>query len=288
MDNHYKETMTMPNRDFPMKVLQFNHFGIGKPCIVSHWHNEIELLFITEGSGEFQVGSHSFIGNAGDLIVVNCNEMHSLENRSDELAYDCIILDPHILNSRFLDLCDAKYISPIIDNRILFTHHIIENKAIDVCISRLTHEYAVKDVGYELAIKSALFDLIVTLLRYHISEILTDTQMKHRRKAMAFFNETISYILENYNIDLTIDKLSQRVHISKYHFCRSFKQMTGHTVNHFINTIRLKEADYLLKESDLSVSEIAYAVGYNDSSYFSRIYKQFRNCRPSDIRGKPS
>lgn len=287
-DQLYKEIMTMPNKDFPMKVLHFERYGIGQACMSPHWHDEIELHYICEGSAEFHIGNQSFIATQGDLVVVNCNELHASTHMSDKLVYDCIILDPHILNSRFLDQCDAKYITPIIDNRILFNHHITGDKQVEDCITTLTSEYSAQAIGYELAIKATLFQLVVLMLRDHIAQILSDSQMQHRMKNIERLNETILYIQQNLSTDLTVESLSQLVHLSKYHFCRLFKQMTGHTVSQFINAERIREADRLLKDTSLSISEIAYAVGYNDTSYFSRVYKQFKGYAPSDIRSASS
>ncbi|WP_105617715.1 AraC family transcriptional regulator [Vallitalea okinawensis] len=279
-----RETMTMPNPDFSMKVNPIHTKGVSQCCVYPHWHEEMELLYFTEGSALCKCNNKSFVVRSGDLIVVNCNELHSAINLSENVRYYCIILDPHILSSRIIDLCDSKYINPIIDNTILFKNLISNDKEVSQCIETINSEYTQRQMGFELAIKSTLYRLFVLLMREHVDTILTDSQVKQRMKNMERFNKVLSYIEANFAIELTLESISEHAHMSKYHFCRMFKQMTGHTVSHYINSVRIQEADRLLITTDLSIGEIAFKVGFRDTSYFSRIYKQIKNISPTEKR----
>lgn len=279
-----KEKMTMPDPNFPMKLNKLQSKGVQKTAIYAHWHREMELLYITKGSGLCRCNNNAFDVHPGDLVVVNCNEVHYCQNITEDFEYDCIIIDPYILNSRFIDLCDSKYITPIIENRILFNNHIVGDAAVGACITSINSEFTHREVGFELALKAALYQLIVLLMRQHIARILTDVQVKYRMKNIDRFNHIIKYIETHYANDLTVDHMSHQAHMSKYHFCRMFKQMTGHTVTHYINSVRIQEAENLIVNTDMSISEITYAVGFHDTSYFSRIYKMFKEISPSEKR----
>ncbi|GMQ58421.1 AraC family transcriptional regulator [Vallitalea sediminicola] len=279
-----REKMTMPNPDFCMKLMKNHSKGINSTAVYTHWHREMELLYIIEGSALIKCNDKSFIVNEKDLVVVNCNEIHFGQNLTEDFRYYCIILDPHILNSRIIDLCDSKYINPIIENRILFKNLIVNDESVQQCIESINDEYTNRQVGFELCIKASLYKLIVILMRRYINTVLTDTQVKYRTQNIDRFNRILKYIENNYTNDLTLDHMSEQAHTSKYHFCRMFKKMTGHTVTHYINSIRIQEADNLLINSDLSISEIAYCVGFHDTSYFSRIYKSIKDTSPSNRR----
>lgn len=279
-----REKMTMPDPDFSMKLMKQSSKGINTTAVNTHWHREMELLYITGGSALCKCNNTSFVANEGDLVVVNCNEIHFSQNLTHDLCNYCIILDPHILNSRFVDLCDSKYIIPIIENRILFKNLIVNDKGVQDCIESINNEYSNREMGFELSIKASLYKLIVLLMRKHIETVLTDTQVKYRMKNINRFNAIIEYIENNYTTDLNLDHISEQAHMSKYHFCRMFKKMTGHTVTHYINSIRIQEAENLLINTDLSISEITYTVGFHDTSYFSRIYKNFKDISPSEKR----
>lgn len=283
-EQRFKEKMTMPNPDFSMKVMPSRVKGVNSTNISPHWHEEMELLYFTKGSSSIKCNNKSFTVHKGDLIIANCNDLHSGINLTEDVHYYCIILDPHILNSRLIDLCDSKYITPIIDNTLLFENHIVDNVAIQRCIELIIDEYTHRECGFELAIKAGLYNLLVLLLRKHVQVILTDSQVKSRMKNINRFNPIIQYIDTHYAEELSLEKISELAHMSKFHFCRLFKQMTGHTVTHYINSIRIQNAERLLASSDLSVSEIAYTVGFQDTSYFSRIFKSIKGISPSKKR----
>jgi len=72
--------------------------------------------------------------------------------------------------------------------------------------------------------------------------------------------------------------------ISKYHFCRLFKQLTGKSAGDYICQLRINNALTLLRESDLNITEIAMASGFNDTNYFCRVFKKCQKSSPSKIR----
>lgn len=282
--SQYKEKMFMPNPDFPMKFFYQLATGNDSLAFDTHWHFEMELLYITNGTGIATCDNQSFHVKKGDLIVANCNELHALKTTSPTLEYQCIILDPSILNGRIVDPCDSKFIRPILENRILFKNHISEDVDVQGCINSIMYEYTHRELGYELSIKSALYYLFVLLMRHHIGTTLTDHQIQFRTRNIQRFNTVIKYIHTHYPEDLSVDQLSDYAHMSKYHFCRMFKKMTGDTVSHYINTVRVIEAEKLLLNTGKSITEISYDVGFHDASYFSKTYKSIKKTSPRSVR----
>jgi len=183
-------------------------------------------------------------------------------------------------------LCDSKYITPIIENRILFNNIINNDNDIKNCINSIINEFNTCELGFELSIKASFYKLIVLLLRKYVSTILTDSEAQFRIKNIDCYNSVIKYIKTHYAEELNLDMLSNYAHLSKFHFCRMFKKMTGNTINHYINLVRIEESEQLLLNTDLSISQIALSVGFNDTSYFSKVYKNFKSVSPSEIRHK--
>ena len=84
--------------------------------------------------------------------------------------------------------------------------------------------------------------------------------------------------------DLDSNLMVEEFGISKTQLYRKIKALTDHTPHGFIKKYRLKKAADLLKNSDLTISEISYETGFNNRSYFYRIFKEEYNCSPSDFR----
>ena len=83
---------------------------------------------------------------------------------------------------------------------------------------------------------------------------------------------------------LTVDEIADHVKVSKYYFCQEFHKETGYTVVKFINNLRCREAEKLLRGSEYTVSEIARMCGFENLSYFTRTFKSIVGCTPSALR----
>lgn len=91
----------------------------------------------------------------------------------------------------------------------------------------------------------------------------------------ASLNETIChYIQRHYSIDLTTDLICKKFSCSKSYFSHSFKSYTGKSFREYLTDIRLNYAKQLLEYSNLNVTQISFSVGFNDSNYFSNVFKQ--------------
>lgn len=283
-DAELRENMTMPNPNFSIKVMPLTTRGLQNNCIYPHWHEEMELLYFTKGRAQIRCNNQEYTVEPGDLIVVNCNELHSGINLTADVSYYCIILHPDILHSRGIDLCDSKFINPILENSILFQHFIQNDAEVTTCIQGLIQEYKDRQQGYELAVKASLYGLFVLLMRNYVDSILTDSQVKQRMKNIQRFNKVIQYLDANSAQNLTLEQVAKMAHMSKYHFCRLFKQMTGSPLSTYLTTLRVEKAEVLLLNTSLSISEIAFQVGFKDTSYFSRMFKKSTGLTPRQMR----
>ena len=95
--------------------------------------------------------------------------------------------------------------------------------------------------------------------------------------------ELIRYIRENLDKDLNLDIIAGQIGISKFYLSREFKKQTGQTLVSHINETRCKEAKRLI-ESGMSISAAALSCGFENLSYFSRIYKRMIGKLPSGER----
>ena len=102
------------------------------------------------------------------------------------------------------------------------------------------------------------------------------------------FLTIINQIIEN-NIDnenFSVEDLAQKAGLSRSMLHRKLKKLTGKSASDHITEIRLKHAKNLLENDVATVSEIAYRVGFNDPSYFNKVFKKHFNVTPGDIRKK--
>lgn len=128
-----------------------------------------------------------------------------------------------------------------------------------------------------LASTSILLQLAVFLKKY--TKLLQE-------QPKGFIATTVSYINTHIQDDISIEILSKNAHLSKYHFCRRFKSMTGQTVMEYILKTRLTRALDLIRDTDLPIGEISDACGFSSISYFCRVFKEWSGISPLKYRKK--
>jgi len=72
--------------------------------------------------------------------------------------------------------------------------------------------------------------------------------------------------------------------LSVGHFCRIFKKLTGRSAIDYITQLRVEKAALLLRQGEYNIKEIAFATGFNDSNYFTRVFKKYKNTAPSEFK----
>lgn len=96
----------------------------------------------------------------------------------------------------------------------------------------------------------------------------------------------MTYIDTHYTENLDLETVAKSVGFSKYHFSRLFKQYTNFTFGDYLCYRRIKAAEELLANPDLSITEVAIQAGFPSISTFNRLFKQHKNCTPSEYRSK--
>ncbi|MBR5308186.1 MAG: AraC family transcriptional regulator [Clostridia bacterium] len=94
----------------------------------------------------------------------------------------------------------------------------------------------------------------------------------------------LRYIHRNYCDNISVNGISKAISLNPNYFSKLFKQNTGMTPNAYINSLRIKKAKFLLKNTDMKISDISKTVGFDDAFYFSRIFKKSENISPNEYR----
>lgn len=279
--NYYYQKM--PDENFYVDIIKREINGAG-PIYENHWHEHIQFFYFTEGNAFMICNSKRFNVHAGDFVVINGNELHYSESLSDKLCCYIIRVDFSFLFSNQVDHCQTKFIAPLSNGYITFRNLIQNDLQITECIERIVHEYYSKELGFELAIKSYLFQLIVILLRKHVDRYLNKEEFESRTRTLIRMNKVLEYIEDNLSQNITINDLAAIANVSNFHFCKLFKQATGKTAIDYINNLRVNKAVLLLNEGKLNITEIAIECGFNDSNYFSRIFKKYKGAAPLNLK----
>ncbi|GIO70079.1 AraC family transcriptional regulator [Paenibacillus sp. FSL M7-1455] len=97
-------------------------------------------------------------------------------------------------------------------------------------------------------------------------------------------DKALAYIRERFQEELSLEDAAEHVHLNPYYFSKVFKQQTGETFIDYVTRLRIDKAKDLMKNGELSLKEVCYAVGYKDPNYFSRVFKKVTGVSPSEYR----
>ena len=120
-------------------------------------------------------------------------------------------------------------------------------------------------------------DFFIRFEDYYI--FISTTTLKKK-----LIQQAISLIHQRSNEELTLEKVAKECGFSKYYFSRIFKKYTGKTFKSYLIDLRINKAKDLLLNSELAISQICYEAGFNDLSYFNRVFKKKVGCSPSEFR----
>ncbi|MDR9853612.1 AraC family transcriptional regulator [Paenibacillus sp. VCA1] len=97
-------------------------------------------------------------------------------------------------------------------------------------------------------------------------------------------DKALAYIRDRFQEEISLEDTAEHVHLNPYYFSKVFKQQTGETFIDYVTRLRIDKAKDLIKNGDLSLKEVCYAVGYKDPNYFSRVFKKVTGVSPSEYR----
>jgi len=246
------------------------------------WHDRAMAIWqIVSGDILLTVGTEMLAAHAGDMFVVPQTVVYSAMAQSDTASMRGLIFETSILEKNMASLDSELLYMFEVQSRIrvpLFSAEHGIHASLTRIFSDAIEEYAAKDVCYKLPIRADIYLLMTHLLRhYGIARNEQDRMVYHNVLRM---RPVLEHIRKNYRQKLAIAELCSMLHVSGDHFTRMFKESIGRTPIDYINGVRVVCAQRLLCGTDMSLGEIAEAVGFCNANYFHKIFKQYMQESP--------
>ncbi len=143
-----------------------------------------------------------------------------------------------------------------------------------------------RESEFDQLLSRAVFHALLLNILKAVSENSAETSYKSQlsaaeKKKKWLIQEVKSYIQRNFQQQINLEDLALDLGISQYHLSRVFNAESGFSLPEYLTMVRMEKAKILLSEGQKNISEVAYAVGYEDSSYFSKVFRKHFGCRPS-------
>lgn len=246
---------------------------------VTHSHDCYQILFLKSGTLRATIDGNTYIAKAPALLFISNLELHSLHPVGDLYERYYIDISPISDTQHF----EESALFTILSCRPVGFCHVLDVSAYEERVEQLfkslltehKSEFPFKAYREEIL----LYELLILLYR-HAPHLFSSVEFKTAEIAWLIQR----HIEANYREPIRIEELAAKFHIHSSYLSHEFKKSTGYSVHQYLIFWRLSVARQLLAETDLPITNIAYAVGFNDSSNFSRLFRQRVGCTPNNYR----
>ncbi|MBB3111909.1 AraC-like DNA-binding protein [Paenibacillus phyllosphaerae] len=256
----------------------------------NHWHPFYEIYYLIEGRRTYFIRDTAYSVEAGDLVLIRRHELHKTM-QTGEGAHTRVIahFDEQLLQSlpkpEYEWMTDAlAHCQPVI-RLPLAARGYVEGH-----IGRLMEELHSQPAGFMLVLRQTVLDLALLCARHAQSGGRTEAEASmsltspiHRKAS-----EVARYLNDSFEQPVHLHELAARFYVSPYYLSRVFKEVTGFTIIDYVNLIRIKEAQRLLRETSLSVTDIAGQVGFGNFSHFGKMFKSITRMSARQYRSESS
>lgn len=271
----FNEIKLHGTEDFPIELycIDKNH---PKYEMAHHFHTNLEIMRVLRGNAIVSLNDRHYNAEAGDVIFVNSNVIHSA--MPENCCYECIVFDSRFIgiNSELEDFV----------NRIINHDIVLKEFSTDKEINKITAKLfeSLKNPKNKFAVMGNMYSLFGEFInKNYFDEKLhiEDDNAKNLYK----LKKVLNFMRASYSKHITLEEMADTAGVSPKYFCSFFKNMTSKKPMEYLNSYRVEKAAAKLLNSDESVTEIAYSCGFNDLSYFIKVFKDFKGISPKQFRG---
>ena len=273
----YQENKSRGTFGFPIQLyyVDSNHPQYEMPF---HWHMECELILVLDGKFHLSVNGVNYELEKGQSVFIPSEFIHG--GAPENCIYECVVFDMDSFLSqspqcveRYNNALDSGMLSEMV-----FDRQSDAGRIVDTLFENMEKE----SVAYTFTTTGLLWQLIGYILEQKLQNAPLSTNAVYRKNKQ--IKKVLTKIRNDYSKQLTLEDLAEEAQLNKQYFCRAFRQATGKTPIDYLNYYRIECAAEQLSLSYLSVTDIALSCGFNDLSYFNRLFKRSKGVTPSNYR----
>ena len=236
-----------------------------------HYHDWYELYHLSEGSCTYRIGNKKFIMNAGDWVFIPPGTAHKTVYTTSTHERMLISFSRDYISSQLIPKINVFVNHPVYSLK-KDDASVVENIA-----NRIYFEYQNPDEFSPRMYKNLLFELLVHFVR-------NPSFISGKNEVDMGIVYVIDYINHHYPENITLEDMAYEINVSPSYLSRKFKYISGMNLSEYVRDVRLKHAKNMLVETNDSITKIAELCGFNDSNYFSCVFKKEEKISPLQYR----
>jgi len=249
-----------------------------------HFHPELELTWIRKGSGRRYVGGNVSDYEPDDVVLVAANVPHCWQSRKESIPNNAqatvIQFLPKFAGDQFLELPELNNIQNLLA-RVHSGILITGNTRAEI-LSKMV-QCASANGFYRLL---RFLEILQVIANSNEVELIDpySTAMSTSPAETERFQKIFSYLIGNYQQEISLKKVAQIANLTPTAFCRYLKSITRKTLVEIVTEFRINQACQSLRNSKKSVNEICFECGFGNISYFNKTFKAMTENTPLQYR----
>lgn len=235
-----------------------------------HLHRHVEMILVAEGTVSATVDATEVTLGAGDVLFVFPNQVHAYTDIDPKRVF-LLIFPPDIVHAYSATLHKYQPASPLLSGGFCLPR-------VEAVLSAMLAERAEAKQEVEVRLAGYLTVLLGTLLP-HV------TLQKLKTEGRELLSQVLIYCMEHYKEELTLSRVADALHISKYYISHMLSNRLHMRFNAYLNAIRISEAMSMLATTDLAITEVALASGFDCLRTFDRAFHAHTGMSPRAYRG---
>lgn len=266
----FRHELVLPNEDLPFKLFVFEGRD-GNYQVSKHWHRSIEIFLVLEGSIDFYIDSQLYQLGQGRFILVNSNEVHSVD--SPEPNFTLVLQIPRGLFDK--DPGDADH--------LWFRRSCEKDELLAALIRHMQEMNTQRQPGRLFGILRDFYQVMYLLVNdYRVPEV--DEERRRQYRNLDRLSRITNYIRVNYREDLTLEGVAHIFGFSPAYLSRMFQKYAGINYKTYLLDLRSEAGYRLLMNTEIPVGEIALECGFPDSRSFAKAFRRRYGMPPAEYR----
>ncbi len=258
--------------------LSFYHLDKKHPAYYAplHWHRPMELVRVISGRLKMYLDGQKKIVSPGEIVFINSEIIHNFF--PNDCVYQIINFDA---DNIFLKTTLCKDILHVFSGNHICVLPFSKEVAPDIYhMANQLFDYASADFSNNrLLVLGALFELLgLIYATHHYTEKERIPTVTNR------FKPLLQYVESSYMLPITVADMAGICNMSSSHFSVLFHNFFRQTPMNYLNAYRVERACLMLVHTEYSITEVSYRCGFNDSTYFIKVFKKYKNSTPKKYR----
>ena len=270
-----REESMFLSEEFPIAMYTQNFIHAASDSIPFHWHDELQITWISEGELEYCINGDKFKLGSDKLVLVQSHQLHSSHTTTSDVKTLCINFTPKIFHPLIL----KKYIRPMLDSHA-FAYSLLLLKPYQIIMLKKLQNWKKEPLGY-FSVMNFLSQVFEEILK----EFEEDTETPDREETR-LFHEMLGFVHANFAQPLSMKDIADSAILNKNRCTALFKKYTNMSPIKYLNEYRLYTAKNMILHTDKSISDISADVGYNQISHFIEQFRLSYGMSPLKYRNK--